>query len=493
MKKILYLLNKLSSQPEIGGLQINDSAFQFVLFGKGKPQTAVLRIPPGVIKDGRIQNRNAFIELLNQFHQIIEPDKKNKKIKVIVSLPQGLVYTQNFSIPNIDVSLIDESARLNFQIVSPLPPEQVYAAWQVISESQEQYELLGALAEKNVIDEFITVLNEANFVPIAFEFPALALARLISYAQTTVPQSLLILNVSSDGLGFFIIKNSKLYFSHFRSWSSIQGDNRQITKELFESVLVEEVQRIVNFSINRFKEWLKNVVVIAPGFEVEISNLIKERFGLTIIPLVIRDFDYLGPSWFSVIGSALRGLVDRSQDKEISLSPISSIESYYQEQTLNFIVLWRNIIIGVVAVFLVIFIGVNIFLMDVFNQNQEQLEVFKTQPVMKELNDLQNKVSEFNQLVVMIEKEKNTAPLWLSFFNQLQTIAERYKINYDRIVMDSINEPVYINARAPSSGAAIEFKNALTQQLKPKKIDLPLTSIVALDDGSVRFVISLSL
>jgi len=493
MTKILYWLNKLSSQPKIGGLQISDSAFQFVLIDKDRPQTAALRIPPGVIKAGRIQNRDSFVELLNQLHQIIEPDKKNKRIKVVVSLPSELVYTQNFSVPNVDSSLIDESARLNLQIISPLPPEQVYTSWQVISESQDQYEFLGALAEKSVIDEFITVLNEANFMPIAFEFPALALARLISYAQTAIPQSILILNISSDGLDLSIIKDGKLHFDHFRSWFSIQGESRQITRELFESVVIEEVQRVINFSINRFKEWLKNVIIIAPGFEAEISNLIGERFGLTVTPLAIRDFSFLGPSWFSVIGSALRGLIDRSQDREISLTPFSSIESYYQEQTLNFIILWRNIIIGVATVFLIIFIGVNVFLINVFNQNQEQLETFKTQPIMKELNTLQDKVKEFNKLVEMIEGVKSNAPFWLSLFNQLQTITERYRISYDRIVMTAVNEPIYISARAPSSNAALEFKNVLTQQLAPKKIDLPLTSITNLDDGSVGFILNFSL
>jgi hypothetical protein len=493
MTKILYWLDKLSSRPKIGGLQISDSALQFVLIEKDQPRTAALRLPPGIIKVGRIQNRAALAELLRQLHQIIEPDKDSKKIRAIVSLSSELVYSQSFNVPNVDPSLINESARLNLQIVSPLSPERVYASWQIVDENPDRYEFLGALAERSVVDEFIAVLSEANFTPITFEFPALALTRLVSHAVAPAPQAVLTLNISSDGLDLFILKNGKLYFDHFRSWLSIQGESRQITKRAFESAVIEEVQQVINFTINRFKERLRQAIIIAPGFESEIGGLLGERFGLAVAPLAVRDFVSLGPSWFIALGSALRGLADRSRDQDISLSPFSSIESYYQEQTFHFAVLWRNIIIEVAVVFLIVFIGVNVFLVDVFNQNQTQLESFKTRPVIQELTVLQEKVQEFNRLVVMAEQAKTAAPSWLPFLEQLQTLADRHRVHYDRIIMSSIREPIHINARAPSSAVAVAFKNTFTQQPNFKNVDLPLVSATVLDDGSVGFALSFSL
>lgn len=491
-KKIVFWLERLSSRPKIGGLQISDSALQFVLIESSQPVTAALRLPPGIIKAGRIQNKQALLELFQQLHRMIKPDRENEKVRAVVSLPSELVYSQSFAVPNIDPSLIEESARLNIQMVSPLPPEKVYMSWQIVNETADQYEFLGALAEKSVIDDLAGVMKEANFQPTAFEFPALSLTRLINKSITPDRRAVLALHISSDGLDLFVLRNGQLYFDHFRSWLSIQNDSRQITRSAFEAAVTEETQRVINFTMSRFKEKLTQVILIAPGFEQEIKNLLESSFGLKVSPLETRNFSSLGSSWFVVLGSALRGLIERSRDTDISLSPLTSIEEFYQEQTIHFVVLWRNIILGISAVFLVIFIGVNIFLVNLYKQTQVQLESFKTQPVIQELEKLQNQVVEFNKLVSLVESVKTKEFGWASFLRQLQKMAVSQKIVFDRLNIASIDQPIQISARAPSSAAAVEFKNALAKEQNFINVDLPLTSVVTLEDNSVGFSVSLT-
>lgn len=492
-EKVNYWFEKLSSRPKIGGLQISDSALQFVLIERGQPLTAALRLPPGVIKNGQLQNRQSFLELLRQLHGMIKPDKDSEKIRTIVNLPAELVFSQSFNVPNIDPELADESARLNMQMISPLPPERVYLSWQKIGETSEQIEFLGAVAEKKNIDEFTGVLAEANFQPTAFEFPALALARLISKVLTPGSKAVLTLHISSDGLDLFILKNNQLYFDHFRSWQSIQGEGRQITRSVFEAAVADEVQRVINFTISHFKEKLIQVLLIAPGFEEEIKKLLESTFKLQVSPLTARSFAALGPSWFATLGSALRGVIDRSKDTDISLSILTSVEEYYQEQTLHFVILWRNIIVGAAVIFLVVFIGVNIFLVNILNQTQAQLEGFKTQPIIQELTELQSKAGDFNRLVALVENVKNARPSWLPILDQLQRLASKHRISFDRLIITSIGQPIQISARAPSSAAAVAFKNALVQESNFTNVDLPLASVATLEDNSVSFSLSFSL
>lgn len=497
MKKFLQTLSfwveKLSSRPKIGGLQISDSALQFVLAEGERPLTAAFRLPPGVIKNGVIQNKQSFLELLRHLHKMIRPDGESERVRVIVSLPAELVYTQSFNVPNIDPGLIEESARLNLQMISPLPPERVYLSWQLLSETPDQYEFLGAVAERTVIDDFARLLREANFLPTAFELPSLSLSRLINRTMTPSQRAVLTINISSDGLDLFVLRNGRLYFDHFRSWLSIQGENRQISRQAFEAAVLEETQRVINFTLSRFKEQLSQTILIAPGFEKEIKDLLESRFGLTVSSLELRNFSSLGPSWFVALGAALRGLIERSRDQEISLSSLTSLEEFYQEQVIRFVVLWRNIILGTAFIFLVIFIGINIFLVNLEQRIEQQLAGFRTQPVIQELEQLQAEVSEFNRLVGLVETVKGSEFRWGPFLAQLQNIAGRSRVSFDQIFINSPDRPISIAARAPSSVLAIEFKNNLAKESNFANVDLPLTSVVTLEDNSISFSVSFSL
>ena len=330
IKKTLNLLERLSSPPKVGGLQISNSAIRFVLINKGKSQATALRLTPGTIKEGRVQDRNAFITALNNLHQIIIPDQLEKEIRVIVTLPAELVYTKSFSVPNIDKKILKESAQLNLKMISPIPVNNAYTSWQIISETNNSYELLGAFAEKAIVNEFLDILEEAKFFPMAFEFPALALTRVVNKTITLKSKPVLVFHLSSDGLNLSILKNGALYFDYFRSWQSIQGDQRQITKSAFEEVLINEVQKVINFNLSRFKENLGQVILSAPGFENEVKTLLENQFQLEIMPLQVRSFASLDPQMLVALGSALRGLVERSKDILISLSPISSVEEFYR-------------------------------------------------------------------------------------------------------------------------------------------------------------------
>lgn len=493
IKKTLNLLERLSSPPKVGGLQISNSAIRFVLINKGKSQATALRLTPGTIKEGRVQDRNAFITALNNLHQIIIPDQLEKEIRVIVTLPAELVYTKSFSVPNIDKKILKESAQLNLKMISPIPVNNAYTSWQIISETNNSYELLGAFAEKAIVNEFLDILEEAKFFPMAFEFPALALTRVVNKTITLKSKPVLVFHLSSDGLNLSILKNGALYFDYFRSWQSIQGDQRQITKSAFEEVLINEVQKVINFNLSRFKENLGQVILSAPGFENEVKTLLENQFQLEIMPLQVRSFASLDPQMLVALGSALRGLVERSKDILISLSPISSVEEFYREQTISFIRLWRNVFASVFLLFLIIFSSFSLFLVNFSNKLQAQLDAFKSQAGVEEFIVLQEQAQEFNRLVGLISEARGANLLWPDFFNRIQTLADKYDIILGRLSIVSAQAPINLVGQAPSNTAVIKFKNTLADESLFVDVNLPLSSITTLEDNSVSFSLSFSL
>src|SRR3989338_4204727 len=153
----------LNPAPPIGGLEISDSALRYVLFENNVPQVAALRLPPGILENGRVKDRANFVAALKNVRgQIPVPSKK--RVHVIVSFPPALVYAQAFSLPLVSETNLEEAARLNLQMISPTDPKNTYSDWQRIEapNESENIELLGALIENKAADELIAALREAG-------------------------------------------------------------------------------------------------------------------------------------------------------------------------------------------------------------------------------------------------------------------------------------------------------------------------------------------
>jgi len=489
LKKIRDFLEQLSSRPEIGGLQLSDSAIQYVVIRKKSVQTASLRLPPGIVKIGRVINSDQFLNALQELHNNILPNRPNQTIKVVVSLPGSLVYTQSFSVPNVDKERLEESADLNLRMITPIEAGRTYMSSQLIGESSDHYDFLGAFIERKIVDEFLSVLEEAKFVPVIFEFPGLALARLISAEMISKGEHVLVFWLSSDGLNLFILKDNALYFDYSRSWQSIQGESREITRSAFEKVVIEEVQKVMNFTFSHFQENVKQVLLITPGFEGELANLIQTNFNLNVTPFQSRNYN-LAPSWFVGLGSALRGLIPRMQDLAINLGPVSSSEEFFIEQAFNFIRLWRNILAGVLVIFLITFIGSSFILKKYLSRFEGQLESFRIQAQNKELVELESKAREFNKNVRLVAEIKGSAFSWYPVLDRLRQLAKEANVSFDFISVPSRRELVSISGRAPDNLTAFKFRNLLSAEPNVQDVNLPLSGLSSLTDNNVKFDIT---
>lgn len=491
-KKVTNFLEWLSSKPKVGGLELSDSAVRFVLFReKGEePDSFALRLPPGVMRDGKLEDPGQFSQILKNLHEQILPGENNKIIQAVVSLPSAQVYTQSFNVPNVGPEKLSEAALLNLQTISPLSAEKAYMSCQLVKEMPDRYEFLGAVVEKGIIDQLRTLMEAAKFQALIFEFPALALGRLLEQALSDrKSQSVLLFWISSEGLNLFVFKNGALYFDYFRSWRSIQGDNREIQRSVFESVVVEEIQKVVHFTNSRFKESLKDILIIAPGFEPEMKIIIESRFGLTATAFRTGAYS-LGSSWYVALGSAIRGGLERSGDKFINLGSESVAAIFYERQILNFVRLWRSILIGVLFLFLLVFVGSAVYFVKQEKFFSERLVSMKNPAEQNEFKELGEKAKEFNDLVASIAKIKERSGFEYQFLSNLQELAKKGGITLDGLGITSVDEPINLLAHAPDSDAVLKFKNILVGQRNFFNVDLPISKISTLADGSVSFSMS---
>jgi len=484
--KLFSFFERLTSKPIIGGLYISDSMLQYVVLGS-KPNAVSLKIPPGVVREGRIFDAKQFVTLLKQFHAMVDTSN-GASIQVVVTLPPGSVYTQSFQIPNVGREKLEESGKLNLQMISPISEDKAYMSFQIVGETTDKFDLLGAIAEHKIVNDIDAALKEADFSPVIFEFPGLALARSVFYGigASIKKEPSIIFQISSDGMNLSIIRNGELYFDYFRSWTSIQGNERQISRELFENVVTQEIQKVLNFSLSRFRENISRLFLIAPGFETQIQNFAQEKFGLTMTPFVISSWS-LSPRWYVVFGSALRGALDRSRDTFITLSSISSSELFKEEQTINFIILWRNILAGVLAIFLVLYGGIAYFLAKESTNIKGQLVIFTTLGQQKDLDMFQKQATQFNSLVKTISGVKTSSEPWKIFFSRVSFIAKQSNVTIDRIETGSLKTSISFTGNAPDNTTITNFKTTLSSQSDFLNVILSIPSIHTREDGSIGF------
>ena len=501
------ILNILNPQPAIGGLEISDSALKFVLIKENKLTFASLNLPEGIIEEGKIKNKENFKAALLKLHSQIIPRAK-KKIYAVINIPDINIYIQVFSLPVVAIGNLEEAARLNLQMISPTDFSSVYSDWQKVGEISidgGQLEILGAFVPNKIADEFVQCLKETNFVVAAIEFSSLAISRLTSGLKDPI-NSFLLLHLTSSGLGFSLIRNRNLYFNHFVPWPA--GEERQISLAAIKEIIIRETQKVLNFAGSHWPETQINTLLLAaPALEEKMSQIITENFSLSVqrvaLPSKLADsngqwsivnsqLSTLTSDWFSALGSSLRGLISRSQDIIISLAGTGTEEEFRQHQIINFIKIWRNIVLTSLSFIFIAFIVVEGFLMKTANSLNNQLANLANLPELSEVNKLQEEAEKFNERVELGLRVKNQIYNWSPFFEKIKNLAGN-DIVIGRIFIQSQETPILFNGRATDEKAIIDFKTKLEQDSQFKDINLPLAGITPVPNNLLSFTITFRL
>lgn len=488
------ILNILIPQPKVGALEITDIDIKFAQIFNGELILYSAKLPAGAVSDGKIKNKGDFLDSLKKLHsQIVK--RASKKINVILNIPDNNVYFQVFNLPALSGSELEEAANLNLKMISPIDFGAAYSDWQAIGKKEgpdgNQLEIAAGFAQSQIIDDYEELLKQAGFVLVAVEFSGLALAKLAVDlgANVDIQKPFILFFVGNNGLSFNLIINGSLYFNHFVSWQSAYAEKRQIPIELFKKLVVDEFKKVLSFYSSHWDGQINEISLVAYGLENDIIKTISENFTFKTQLLSLKKFREVMPGWFSVLGSALRGIIPRAEDTIISLAKIGTEEKFYIYQLVNFIRVWRNIIISLLTIFLAVFAMADIFLVKTSSLLNEQSAILAgSASSAPELQNLQNNINEINKKIDLIGRANREKTLLSGYLEKINNLKGN-NISFTRIFIQSIDAPVFINAVAANEDAAVEFKNKLASEGAFNNIDLPITKIVPIK-GGVEFTIS---
>ncbi len=480
----------------VAGLEIKDAAIRIAKISDGGLIKDAVSLEPGIIEEGAIKDRARLVSQLKELKNQFAPGEKNK-IPVIVIVPSSVVYAKVFSLPLLSEENRMEAIQLNLQSISPIDFKLAYSDWEQLGGQGRDgaTEILGAFARREAVDSYVDALETAGFSPVAVEFPALAIARAIKQYGIGIdlekPQ--VVVNVSSDGIDFMVLKSGNVYFDYFAPWKLMKLDDRasrEIPFEDFKNTIAREIKKVATFYASHWGGSLNSLILITQALEKEISGFIAGQFNYNVASLALREFSDAPMSWIGAIGSAYRGTVPRSRDIFISLEAVGTEKGYLYAQIRFFVGLWRNILLTAAVFSLFIFIAADSFLAKKFNSISGQISQITAMPGGDEVAKLQQEAAVFNGFVEKTSYARERSKDWSDLVLNLNSLSKNIKLV--RVSLNPDQKTAFVIGRASGEAEAIDFKNKMISG-GLQNVSLPLSKIETGADGDVIFSITFSL
>ena len=476
------ILSALRIRPFIGGLEVSDSALRFAHFTGGAWRLVSVRLEPGILDIGKIQNLDKFISALKDLKTKAFPGKKPRKISVVTSLSSISIYSQVFSLPIIKGENLDRAIQLNVEMVSPIDVSQAYSGWQKVGEDQGslQLEILSAFIDRAVVDEIRKALLSADFIPVVIESRALALTRLLreegARIGIDVSKSYVLVNIDSSGIDFLIIRLGQLYFEYFNSWRDVMDEKGQISSEAFETAVIRNLHQVVNFYGQHWMDSLSDVVLSAAALKDETKKIIADNFPFSVRELVLKD-QKIDPEWFVALGCGFRGKSRRSQDREMSLLGIGAQEEFHEEQIIIFSGFWRVLMPVALGFLFVAFSLTHLFLSET-RAGLESQSIFRTEDVdFTEIHALEGRALEFNRIVGFLKVAQASKIVKSSLIEKIYGISSSNGVTVSRIYFQSPDVPILLFGQVASEDGLTAFKNGLMGDSEFDTVNLALSDI----------------
>lgn len=489
------IIKALAADPPVGGLEISDTAVRFVLLNEDRSvaRQAAVKLPAGAVRGGRVADAGAFLSALVALRAEIGG---RRDMAVIISLPAAPVYAQVFSLPLLPKAQLEEAARLNLRMLSPIDFDAAYADWQAVGDNEHPpaggaagtVDALGAFVESSVVDEHARLLARARFLPVAVEFASLSLARLAHESPEINPHdSYVVFSITGDGVTLLILKDSSSFFTRFVSWEAFGAP--PIPVERFESVIGAEIRRLFNFYNSKWAGKITKAFIVNTIDNNELPEWIKKEFSLEVF--LLSGYHILDRTWLVAVGAALRGLVPRVQDTDISLARVGTEDDFIRNRIWRFIAVWRAIVFTVMT-----FVVVGSIVVDVIIIRMERAAKGQTQAPysvkQEETAALEEQAKQFNQLVAKAAFANQETGQWSGIIKSAYAVASG-RVTLTQAQLNAPLKTLTINGTAGSEQAVIAFKNELAHTAGVQDVSLPLSAIVAVPGGTASFTATITL
>ena len=463
------------------GMEITDHVIRWCRLDDGVPQTFAVKVPPGVMQDGKILDRAAFAALMVQVHDAGSGSRSAAtKDLVVLTLGSAPTFMHLFYLPLIERNSLDKAIILNLQMISPSDGAATSAGWQVLTEDAEKnrFEVVGVFINRALIDEMTEVLYEVGFVTVAVESKALSLARALAKGGSglDVQGSYIMVSCDDTGMDFMIIRKGVLCFAYAIPWHEIANEQGQVEDEQFAAALTRGVRQITNFYEQHWSDPVTAAVIAADNLLPTVQATVAGVVSYPVVPFMVGTNDAVrgAPVAF---GAALRGVVPHRGDRDVTLLRSDASEVYQEESAVFFLRFWR-FALPMILGFVVIAAALgDIIWLGRIEQAATSAVPAVSAGVVSQLATLTPAAQHFNQTVTMIQAIEVSRDLKSAVVTRFEAVAASSGITITHLMLGAHGTPTTIAGTASSEDAIVAFKGALISNALAVSVALPLSGI----------------
>ena len=449
-------------------LFIEDTAIR-LLVAKGKhvEKWATVPLEPGLIKHGQVQDKTQLAEKLRDAFRWTKAGNK-----VILGLSEPGSLYRIIKLPKLPGGVLPEAIKREAERVIPLPQNEVYLSYQVISENQDEMQIFLTAFSRTAVDSLISTLQMAGLKPYSLDLVPLALCR-VANSDTAIIVSL---RSSNFEIAVMVNKIPQIIRS-----LALPEEEEFISDKL--PTIAEELERTVTFynSSHPDKPLDSTVPVFVDGDLAETPDswqvLVGNReFTVTPLPLLIETGDEFDNSQFTVnIGLASK---ENRKDNTGSIINFNALPQAYLPEKTKISRIMLPIGAGV-AILILIFVCIqanNTRVNAKSIQNEISLTQSRNVQTAKDVTALKNKVTESQTQIQLLQDEIDSILIKSVSINDLVTTINTGRNNLnneinsiiflaaDTLIVSTINlndTTVNISGTAPDHASIYRFARNL--------------------------------
>lgn len=461
----MNIFNLLEQEKHVVGIEINEFAIRLAFFSPRKKTRLSLSsldeavspddydlvlierdLPEGVVVEGVVLDPKTLGRTLRDTWS-----KENITTPyAIVSIPDDKIYSKVFTFPKaLDKKRIEEAMDLAVGFQLPFEQEEAYSDWEIVGHTDTSSEVLFSALPKEITRGYVEALSYAGIKPLALESYLDSIIRSIEH-DPGIP--LLYTVEEEDDASIFVAKDGYVRFSRALP-----------TRHIPKSGLKAEIGKIKA----SFESTLSGTEVVPMSIE---KAVIREEYAR--FPRLEEE----GSKWFASVGSAMRGLLKNGNDTLISLLPVKTQEAYAYQKAATFIVLIRNMTIGVSLFFMTSYLVMYFVMLSLSQTANESIATLSSAPVSPEILEKEAKINDVNGLTSTAKLILSETPLWSQVLEEFNTRTIS-GITILNISAQSLSSPVQITGSAVDRPTLNQFKKIMQESQMFSDVELPITNL----------------
>ncbi len=459
----MNIFNLLVKEKQVAGIEIDETVIRIAFFRRKKSESFHDRaltddekelvlieesIPAGLIQEGVVLNPQALGRVL----ELVWAKAKLGTNYAIVAIPDDKIYSRIFTFPRVlDEERINEAMSLATSFQLPFNQDDIYSDWETIGKTDTSTEVLFSAIPKEVTRGFVTALSLAGIKPLALESHVDSIARAI-VTEPGVP--VLYTKETEDDSSIFIVKDGYIRFSR-------AVPTRFVPKNKFK----DEVQK-VKTSTEAQEE------LSAGALEVRTLAAAKLKEDYTQYKKLSANTS----TWLVALGTAIRATLPEGTDALISLLPVKTEEAYAYQKAVTFIILIRNMTIGVAFFFTLSFFTMYFVMLSLSQTANRSIASLSAAPISTELLNHEAVVKDVNELTTTAKTILSETPVWSLFLEEL-SVRLIPGITITSLSAPSLTGEIYISGAASDRNTLNQFKKTLQESPVFSDVVLPITNL----------------